>query len=88
MKKILIVDDTIVRITLRTLIPWKQFGYEVAADAVHGRQALQYMEAEPVDLVITDMKMPVMDGLSLIEEISRRGWHPQILHRPMRYRNK
>ena len=80
MKKILIVDDdTIVRITLRTLIPWKQFGYEVAADAVHGKQALQYMEAEPVDLVITDMKMPVMDGLSLIEEISRRGWHPQIL---------
>lgn len=80
MKQVLIVDDeTIVRITLRTLIDWESFGYQVAADAVHGRQALQYLDSCPVDLVITDMKMPVMDGLSLIDQIHKRGLSPQIL---------
>lgn len=80
MKQVLIVDDeTIVRITLRTLIDWESFGYQVAADAVHGRQALRYLDFCPVDLIITDMKMPVMDGLSLIDEIHKRGLSPQIL---------
>lgn len=80
MKRVLIVDDeTIVRITLRSLIDWESFGYQVVADAVHGKQALAYLESCPMDLVITDMKMPVMDGLGLIEEIHRRGMFPQIL---------
>ena len=57
MRQVLIVDDdTIVRITLRSLIDWERFGYQVAADAVHGKQALQYLDTCPVDLVITDMK--------------------------------
>ena len=80
MKRVLIVDDeTIVRITLRSLIDWEEMGYQVAGDAVHGKQALLYLESGPVDLVITDMKMPVMDGLGLIEEIHKRGMSPQIL---------
>lgn len=80
MKKVLIVDDdTIIRITLRSLIDWESFGYEVAADAVNGRQALQYLDICPVDLVLTDMKMPVLDGLGLIAEIRRRGLKPRIL---------
>lgn len=80
MKQVLIVDDdTIVRITLRSLIDWEAFGYQVAGDAIHGKQALRYLEEGPVDLVITDMKMPVMDGLGLIEQIHRQGWEPKIL---------
>lgn len=80
MKQVLIVDDEIiVRITLRTLIDWEGFGYQVAGDAVNGNQALQYMESHPVDLLITDMKMPVMDGLGLIHEIRKRNLSPQIL---------
>ncbi len=80
MKQVLIVDDdTIVRITLRSLIDWESFGYQVAADAVNGRQALQYLDGCPVDLVITDMKMPVLDGLGLIGEIRQRELSPKIL---------
>lgn len=80
MRQVLIVDDdTIVRITLRSLIDWERFGYQVAADAVHGKQALQYLDTCPVDLVITDMKMPVMDGLTLIDAIHKKGLYPQIL---------
>lgn len=80
MKQVLIVDDEmIVRITLRTLIDWESFGYQVAADGVNGEQALRYMESHQVDLLITDMKIPVMDGLGLIHELRKRGLSPEIL---------
>lgn len=77
MKKVLLVDDdTIVRITLRSLIDWGQYGYEIAADASNGEQALRYLEEHPVDLLITDMKMPIMDGLQLLKELNSRNLMP------------
>ena len=72
MRRVLIVDDdTIVRITLHSLVDWEGLGYQIAADAIHGEQALARMKEQPVDLVITDMKMPVMDGIGLLEQINR-----------------
>lgn len=77
MKKVLLVDDdTIVRITLRSLIDWGQYGYEIAADASNGEQALRYLKEHPVDLLITDMKMPIMDGIWLLHELSVRNAMP------------
>lgn len=77
MKKVLLVDDdTIVRITLRSLIDWGQYGYEVVADASNGEQALRYLKEHPVDLLITDMKMPIMDGICLLRELSVRNVMP------------
>lgn len=68
MKKVLIVDDdTIVRITLRSMIDWEKHGYEIVADASHGEQALRFLKEHPVDLLITDMKMPIMDGIQLMK---------------------
>ncbi len=80
MRNVLIVDDdTIVRITLRSLINWEEMGYQIAADAIHGQQALEYIKDHPVDLVITDMKMPVMDGIGLLEELNRLKTIPAVL---------
>lgn len=77
MKKVLLVDDdTIVRITLRSLIDWGQYGYEVVADASNGEQALRYLKEHPVDLLITDMKMPIMDGICLLRELSVKNVMP------------
>lgn len=74
MRKVLLVDDdTIVRITLRSLLDWGSYGYEIVADASNGEQALRYLKEHPVDLLITDMKMPIMDGLGLLEELNRLG---------------
>lgn len=71
MRQVLIVDDdTIVRITLRSLVDWEALGFLIAADAQNGEQALHYLKKYPVDLVITDMKMPVMDGIGLLEELN------------------
>lgn len=77
MKQVLLVDDdTIVRITVRSLIDWERYGYEIAADASNGEQALRYLREHPVDLLITDMKMPIMDGLQLLRELNRKNRLP------------
>lgn len=71
MKKVLIVDDdTIVRITLRTMIDWEKHGFEIVEDASNGEQALEVLRNRPVDLMIVDMKMPIMDGIHLLRKIS------------------
>lgn len=71
MKKVLIVDDdAIVRITLGSLIDWSQYGYEIVANASHGEQALRFMKEYEIDLLITDMKMPIMDGIQLLEHLN------------------
>lgn len=73
MRNVLIVDDdTIVRITLRSLVDWEALGYRIAADAIHGEQALQYLDSHRTDLVISDMKMPVLDGIGLLEALNER----------------
>ena len=80
MKQVLIVDDdTIIRITLRSLIDWNALGYCIAADAINGQQALDYIRNNPVDLVITDMKMPVMDGIGLLKELNKEQPVPEVL---------
>jgi two-component system response regulator YesN len=80
MRNVLIVDDdTIIRITLRSMTCWEDMGYQIAADAIHGKQALEYLKLHPVDLVITDMKMPVMDGIRLLEEFSHQENMPAVI---------
>lgn len=73
MRNVLIVDDdTIVRITLRSLVDWEALGYRIAADAIHGEQALWYLGSNQVDLIISDMKMPVLDGIGLLEALNQK----------------
>lgn len=70
MIRTLIVDDeTIMRVTMRSLLDWECHGYTIAADCVSGAQALDYLRCNDVDLLITDMKMPGMTGLELIEQL-------------------
>lgn len=80
MNRVLIVDDeTIVRVTLRSLIDWEANGYTIIKDCMSGQQALDYLKKTPVDLLITDMKMPGMDGLELMEAVGREGKAPVTL---------
>lgn len=80
MKKLLIVDDdALIRATLHTIVDWNELGYEVAGDAQNGEQALQILKKEQIDLVFTDMKMPVMDGIGLMQQINQMEKKPQIV---------
>jgi two-component system chemotaxis response regulator CheY len=72
-KKILIVDDSesvrmIARIALR------EQGYEVV-EANNGVEALKQLDAERVNLVISDVNMPEMDGITLLKQIKASAKH-------------
>ena len=70
--KILIVDDdATVRIGLKTLIAWEQYGYRLVGEAANGQQAIEIVHREQPHIIITDMKMPVMDGLTATVEIRK-----------------
>jgi|GEM_PF-3212109 len=70
MKKIIIADDNrIVVESVARLIPWESHGFEIAATAFDGEQALEAIRERGADIVITDIKMPRMDGLELIRKI-------------------
>jgi len=66
----LVVDDSV---SMRKLIKFtlKQAGHEVIEEA-NGQEALARLDGSKVDLVITDLNMPVMDGISLIRAIRTR----------------
>ena len=72
MLKILLVDDdTVNRIAITTMIDWKSLGFEISATAENGKKALELFEKDNFELIITDMKMPIMNGIELIKEIRK-----------------
>lgn len=80
MYKVLIVDDEpIVKIALRSIISWEDYGYSVCATASDGIEALKLIQENQPDLIITDLKMPNMDGLSLIQELNKISYPGEIL---------
>jgi two-component system chemotaxis response regulator CheY len=67
LKKVLIVDDSV---SMRQMVGFtlREGGFEVI-EAEHGQDALDKLQGAPVDLVITDLNMPVMDGITLIQNL-------------------
>lgn len=64
-------DESIVREGLRDSIPWERYGFEFAGDAPDGEMALPMIRKLKPHILITDIKMPFMDGLSLSRIVSR-----------------
>jgi two-component system, chemotaxis family, chemotaxis protein CheY len=77
-KKILLVDDSA---SVRTVagIALREAGYEVI-DAANGKEALSVLNAERVHLIISDVNMPVMDGITFLKEVKR---HPTCKFTPV-----
>lgn len=68
MIKVMIVDDEpFIRQGLKILINWEQFGFVVCGEAANGQEAVELMKSNDFDLIITDIKMPQMNGLELIK---------------------
>jgi two-component system chemotaxis response regulator CheY len=70
MRKILIVDDSA---SMRQMVGFtlRDGGYEVF-EAEHGQDALDKLKTTTVDLILTDLNMPVMDGITLIQEVRKQ----------------
>jgi len=70
MLKVLIADDEeIIRTSLSTMIPWSELGCLVVAVARNGIEAYQQASDYYPDIIITDVMMPIMDGLELIKKV-------------------
>lgn len=76
MYKAYIADDEIyTRKGLQKHFDWKKYGIELVGEASNGVQAYEELETSPVDILITDVKMPQMDGIELASRIRER--YPQ-----------
>ncbi|MBQ0012799.1 MAG: response regulator [Clostridiales bacterium] len=62
-------DESIVREGLRDMIPWEKYGFEFVGDAPDGEMALPMIRKLRPDVLITDITMPFMDGLSLSKTV-------------------
>ncbi|MEC0090637.1 response regulator transcription factor [Paenibacillus macquariensis] len=90
MIKVMIVDDDkLVRKGLISAMPWKDFDMEVVGEASNGQKALEFLESNAVDLLLTDLAMPVMSGLELIKRVRKEFTHIYIvvltLHQDFEY---
>ena len=75
--RILLVEDAVgMRKIVASLL--LMLGYDDVATAADGRQALQLLQGQPFDLVLTNWNMPVMDGLQLIKQIPGSPKHARI----------
>ena len=78
MIRVLIVDDEpLVRIGIKSSIDWDANGFRLVGEASNGEQALEAAAETNPDIVITDIKMPVMDGIELIKRLQEK--HPNTL---------
>ena len=70
MYKVLLVDDEyMVTEGLKRLIPFDKWDMEVVATASHADEALEYVQENPVDVIISDVNMPDKTGLEMIKEM-------------------
>lgn len=70
---IVVEDETKIREGIINLFPWSNTGFEVVGGFPDGEQALAYIERQAVDVVLTDIRMPRMDGLELARQIEASG---------------
>jgi len=79
MYRVIIVDDEpVVRRGLRETIEWDSLGLEVAGEAADGIEALKLIRETRPEILITDIRMPDMDGLQLIREVRKLDFSVKI----------
>ena len=71
LKVFLVEDESVIRDGLRDNIPWQQYGFQFVGEAADGEMALPLIRKTRPDVLITDIKMPFMDGLSLSRIVSK-----------------
>ncbi len=64
-------DDQNFRYAIKEFVPWETSEFEIVGEAIHGKQALEFLKKNSVDILLTDMDMPVMNGVELIREVKK-----------------
>ena len=76
---LLVEDEPVIRESIKKSIHWDRMPIQLAAEAENGREALAYMQTMPIDIVITDMRMPVCDGSQMLKQMESLHYNCEII---------
>ena len=77
MIRVLIIDDDRLSLSgIRTMLPWEKHQMQIVGEAYNGKEGLRFLEKHTVDLVMLDLAMPIMDGLTFIQKC--KELHPMV----------
>ncbi len=80
MHTVLIVEDEmLISIGIQNMIAWSELDMVVVGDARNGKEGLELYYQERPDVILTDIKMPIMDGLEMIREIRKQDKETRII---------
>ena len=68
----IVEDEFLVRAGLKTSIRWEQEGFEIVAEAQNGEEALKLFEACRPAVIVTDIRLPGIDGIGMMKELRKR----------------
>ena len=76
---LLVEDEEAIKNKLMHNVPWSEYGFNPVLGASNGQEALALLEKHPVAIMVTDIQMPVMNGIELIKEIKKRAYRMKII---------
>lgn len=76
---ILVEDDFHIRNGLSRFFPWNTLGFHLVESFENGKRALEFLKVNKVDVVLTDIRMPVVDGLTLARELKKISPDTQVI---------
>lgn len=79
MYKVLILDEDRGARYMLKRFPWSRYGFEISEEAAGGREALAKLASESVDLVVTDVRMPDMDGMDFLAAVHEQEVRPCLI---------
>ncbi len=80
MNRVLVVEDEeMIRKGIVLTVDWKALDCEVAGEAANGEEGLAAAEQLKPDIIITDLKMPKMDGIAMLTELRKRGCASKVI---------
>ena len=71
LRTFLVEDEVIIRENIKRMVPWEKYGFELVGEAADGEMALPLIRKSRPDILITDIKMPFMHGLTLSKLVKK-----------------
>lgn len=74
MYRILIVDDDpALRFIYKKMSIWQEYGFEIIEESSNGKDSIEKQEKGSFDIIITDIRMPILDGIGMLQKMREKG---------------